>query len=852
MKKYVLGLFLFVHFTNQAHVPLKARFSFIAGCFLGITGQLAGVLKFNESVIQPQNIFSNNPYDKARTQAYISVISAMTMHALWSYSFLLFDHETLMDEYCNNYVTPYKSFYDGIKHGFTRSPITSYAELITKIQNKIIKKKSYEAVKPDITFDAVAGAEVAKKALEDIVSYLNNPAEYTRLGARVPKGILLTGNPGNGKTLLARATAGQAQCTFIDVKGSEFVELYVGVAAGRIRDLFKQARKYAPCIVFIDEIDAIGKKRGASTTNSEIEQALNQLLTEMDGFDQNKNPIIVIAATNTPDSLDAALLRSGRFDRQITVPYPKIEDREAILQVHLKKIKAIDSLNILDIADKTAGFSGSDLENLVNQATILASHQQQEYVTNENFDEAIKSVAKKVTKSFVATGVKETFESVAGAQEAKEELQDVVTFLKDPKKITSLGAKPPRGVLLTGDPGNGKTLLARSLAGEAHCQFLSVSASEITGKFIGDGVAIVKDIFTQARNHAPCIIFIDEIDAIGKKRTSDGANSEYDKTLNQLLTEMDGFLKDEDPIIIVAATNRPDILDPALIRPGRFDRIIHVPFPIPAEREEILKIHAQKIKLASDVNFKDIARVTTGFSGAQLKHLILQAATLASKRNAECVAMEDIQESRNIIIMGKETHNLGLSDEEKKITAFHEAGHALVTLLKPHNKYPLYNVTIVPRSQALGLTVSVPEKEIYSMNQQDLLTRMQIALGGRIAEEIAFGQPSTGASNDFEQVTTIARNMVCKFGMSSLGTVVYSQPTSIGDFVHSQETSSKIDAAVSAIIQDTYNKTYTLLMENKDKLEKLAYALLEKETLYANEIYELLGIAPRTCHILGR
>lgn len=447
-----------------------------------------------------------------------------------------------------------------------------------------------------------------------------------------------------------------------------------------------------------------------------------------------------------------------------------------------------------------------------------------------------KEIKEKEAKQEKAIDVK--FDSVAGAIEAKEALQEMVDFIKNPEKYNKFGAKIPKGILLSGSPGNGKTLLAKAVAGEADCNFIQVSGSEFVDVFVGEGAYRIRSLFKKARDKAPCIIFIDEIDSLGPKRGGFSSH-EYDQTLNQLLVEMDGFNSDK-LVIVIGATNRPDMLDEALLRPGRFDRHIEIPNPDVKCREEILKVHTKNKLLDSNVDLKKIAQATTGFSGAELANLVNEAAIIASKQNKECIVMSDIEEARDKIILGSESKTIVLSDEEKKTTAYHEAGHALINLLLSDNTNPLYKITIVPRGNALGLTVSLPEKDSYSLTKDQILANIKVAMGGRVAEELVFNKITTGASNDFEQATAKAKYMVCNAGMSKLGPVIYKQ--NMNGTAYSQKTAEKIDEEVQNILQDCYAQAKQLLLDNRDMLDKLANALLEKETLSGNEIYELLGL----------
>jgi cell division protease FtsH len=464
----------------------------------------------------------------------------------------------------------------------------------------------------------------------------------------------------------------------------------------------------------------------------------------------------------------------------------------------------------------------------------------------------IFSMGKSKARMFMPSTIKETFVSVAGAEEAKEELQDIIDYLRNPKKYRRLGAKMTRGVLLIGEPGNGKTLLARAVAGEANCPFFSVSGSDFIEVFVGVGAARVRDLFQQARRHAPSIVFIDEIDAVGRHRGSGlgGGHDEREQTLNQLLTEMDGFLQMNDtPVIVIAATNRPDVLDKALLRPGRFDRQVHVPFPDLRSREAILKIHAGTVKMDQvNVDLHKVARGTPGFSGADLANLINKAAIEASKEEVDFITVHHLENARDQILLGKEITTIMLTEEDKKIIAYHESGHALARLLMPECTSPLHKVTIIPRGKALGVTHSMPEREKYITSKEEMEAEVISALGGRAAEEIIFQRLTTGAYSDFQAATDIVRKMVCSYGMvpEELGTILYVQDHH--QYQYSEKTSEKIDEAVRRIMESCYKRCLQLFKDNRDKLDLLANTLLEKETMYAGEIYQLLNIEPRIEH----
>ncbi len=446
---------------------------------------------------------------------------------------------------------------------------------------------------------------------------------------------------------------------------------------------------------------------------------------------------------------------------------------------------------------------------------------------------------------------KVTFDDVAGIDEAKRELEEVVDFLKDPKKFTKLGARIPHGVLLVGPPGTGKTLLARAIAGEADVPFMSISGSDFVEMFVGVGASRVRDLFTQGKKHAPCIIFIDELDAVGRHRGAGlgGGHDEREQTLNQLLVEMDGFESNEG-VIIMSATNRPDVLDPALLRPGRFDRQVVVPLPDIRGREKIFKVHVNKVPVDKDADMAILARGTPGFSGADIENLVNEAALRAARFDKKTVEMSDFEYAKDKVLMGTERKSLVISEEEKRITAYHEAGHALVGKLIPGTD-PLHKVTIIPRGRALGLTMQLPTNERHTYPKQYLLNNIAILLGGRAAEELVLHDFTTGAGNDIERATELARKMVCEWGMSeNMGPLTYGKKDEqifLGrEFAthkdYSEETAKKIDAEVSMIVRDGYERSKTLLSEKIEVLNKLAQELLLKEVLNADEVDEIIGI----------
>ena len=451
-----------------------------------------------------------------------------------------------------------------------------------------------------------------------------------------------------------------------------------------------------------------------------------------------------------------------------------------------------------------------------------------------------------------------TFKDVAGVDEAKEELREIIEFLREAQKFQKLGGRIPKGVLLVGHPGTGKTLLARAVAGEANVPFFSISGSDFVEMFVGVGASRVRDLFEQGKKNAPCIIFIDEIDAVGRHRGAGlgGGHDEREQTLNQLLVEMDGFESNEG-VILIAATNRPDVLDPALLRPGRFDRRVVVPLPDVRGREEILRVHTRKIPLGDDVDLSILARGSPGFSGAEISNMVNEAALNAARYNRKAVLQYDFELAKDKVMMGAERKSLLLTEEEKKVTAYHEAGHALVAALMPHSD-PLHKVTIIPRGMALGVTMQLPETDRHNYTREYLCTRLAVAMGGRIAEEIFLNQMSTGAGSDIETATETARKMVCEWGMSSLGPLTFGKKEEqifLGrelsqhrDF--SEETAKEIDSEVRRLVNTAYDKAKTIIESNREILVRIALALLEREVLDSTELKLIMEDKPLPARVI--
>jgi ATP-dependent metalloprotease FtsH len=710
-----------------------------------------------------------------------------------------------------------------------------------------------------VTFHDVAGQDAAVAELREISDYLADPERYAGLGVKIPKGVLLYGPPGCGKTLLARALAGEAGATFYSITGSDFVELYVGVGAARARELFREARENAPAIVFIDELDAIGRRRvgggsGAVATGSreEQDQALNSILAEMDGFSA-MHGIIVVGATNRPDVLDPALLRPGRFDRSVGLEFPDERGREEILRVHARGKPLARGADLVAIARRAVGMTGADLANVLNEAGLLAARAGRSQIAQGELEGALTRIEEAPERqrrlairdrsvgqrSLAAEQV--AFADVAGLDEALAEVAEVRDYLADPERFTSMGARIPRGFLLAGPPGCGKTLLARAVAGEANAAFFSIAGSELTEVFVGEGAARVRDLFSEARGVAPAIVFIDELDAIGAQRGASlsGGGREMDQTLNQLLTELDGF-GDRSGVVVMAATNRPELLDPALVRPGRFDRQIAIDLPDREGRRQILELHANGKPLAPEVSLDRVAALTPGLSGADLANVLNEAALLAARHGRREIGMDLIDEGIERALAGVGSGRV-MSDEERRVVAYHEAGHGLVARALSEETI-VHKLSIVPRGRRLGLAWLPEATERQLRSRSEMIDRMAVLLAGRAAEVMVFGESSEGAGNDLARVSDMARRMVCELGM---GERVRALPIAANGAdpraTVSDETARLIDQDVRQLVEEAERRAQEVLAGSRDSLDAVARALLERETLTLDDVDEMVG-----------
>ncbi len=718
--------------------------------------------------------------------------------------------------------------------------------------------RKIEAQEGDVTFADVAGQDDAVIELREISDFLSRPERFTAVGSRMPKGILLFGPPGCGKTLVARALAGEASASFYSISGSDFAEMYVGVGAARVRELFKEARANAPAIVFIDELDSVAGRRtgGAGTvatgSGNEQEQALNQILAEMDGFSPTEG-IMLVGATNRPDTLDPALLRPGRFDRSIGLELPDENGRHAILEVHAKGRPLAADADLEAIAERAVGMTGADLASVVNEAGLLAGRGDETRISQTHLTQALARVLeaperqRRLSMRDRSVGQRTlsedrtTFADVAGADDAIEELRELKDYLGSPGRFTEMGARIPRGYLLSGPPGCGKTLLARAVAGEANAAFISVAGTEFVQRYVGEGAARVRDLFAEARSMAPAILFIDEIDAVGGTR---GAmlndHTERHQTLNQILVELDGF-SPRAGVVVVAATNRPDTLDPALVRPGRFDRQVTMELPDRDARRAILDVHAAGKRLGPDAELDTVARLTRGMAGADLANVINEAALLAARARAESITMTNLEEAIDRAGLG-----IGgvrkMTDEDRRAIAYHEAGHGLVAMALPGGR-ALHKLTIIPRGRSLGAAYLPAADERHTHSRSLLVERMATLLGGRTAESIVFGELGDVASSDLAAVASLARQMVSQLGMSeAVGAINYAEEVGYdGRRVHSEETARLIDSEVRRLVEEAGAMARKVLTGSRQSLDRVAEALIEHETLTLEEVEEIVN-----------
>jgi ATP-dependent metalloprotease FtsH len=681
-------------------------------------------------------------------------------------------------------------------------------------------KKTETAKDP---FAEVAGAQSAKDQLKQAVDLFANKSSYSQIGAQVSKGMLLVGAPGNGKTSLARAFAKAAKCNFISTTGSALLgDKFIGSGVERVAELFKKANELSPVVVFIDELDALGSRD--KTLENHI-PTLNSLLEKMDGFDQSKQ-IYIIGATNRPEALDPALKRSGRLDLQVYVSMPNLALREEILKIHSAKVKLAADVDLADLASKTGGFSGADLKNLVNQAALGAVKRGSQVVEQVDFTAALSLVC--AGRHFDPQS-KLTFADVVGATVAKAEMAQVVDCLKSPTKYQALKARPASGMLLIGQSGNGKSMLARALAGEANCAFYHHSAMDFVADATGRGLEKLRSIFKEASQNGPAVIFIDEIEAIATVRSQ--ASAFQIALLDEFLVQMKDLSKSN--VVVIGATNREGLIDPSITKSGKLERLVWVPYLSKTERVQLFNKLIEPAWLASGVDLDLLAGKTIGFSGANLVELVNAAKLEASQADRTQIEMLDFMAALSRLKIGQVNPAVQQTVEQLKATAYHESGHALVGMLNSQKAMSLDLISLVPRNSlglgSLGITTFEPTEHKYGHSEAECLAIIQTCMGGKAAEELILGVTSSGVANDLEQATNLATKMVCKFGMSKLGPVAL-------DF---KDSDAKKE--IGRILNESYQQAKQLLADKIDLLHKLAGELLQKEELTGAEAQAIIA-----------
>lgn len=725
-----------------------------------------------------------------------------------------------------------KDAMDNIAIGLERS-LTSGVELITH--------------DPSIRLDDVVGIDDCKQDIQELIDFLKRGEELKSIGAKLPKGVMMVGPPGVGKTMLAKAIANEAGVPFYGVSATFFQSMWRGEGAGRIRNLYSQARKSPAAIVFIDEIDALG---GTMTdSGSRRTQELNQILIELDGIGGHAN-VITIGATNIEDSLDPAFMRSGRFDRKIYFGLPDKDARKVLFERYLKKVKVEEDINFEELSKVSFNFSGADVAACVNEAAIQAVRNGRKKINFDDLEEATRRIAVDAGHKLNTAGMNLSkvpdlnvkLNDVKGMDEAKAEAEEVVALLKNADLVQKSGLKSPHGVLLVGPPGTGKTMLAKAIANEAGVAFYALSGTDFVQMWVGLGAKRVRAVYEQARRSGkPAIVFIDEIDAVGGHRVRDrgfGGQTEHNNTLNQLLVEMDGFGRHK--VLTIGATNNPQALDKALLRAGRFDRRIDVPLPNLEGREAILNHHIKELTLDTTVNLLEIARMTVFNSGADLANIINEAGLIAVRHGRLKLNQVDLIQAIQRVHFGMHrSQNIVL--EDLWATAYHEAGHTIVSFLR-NRMDRIQVVTIIPSGNALGYMWSVAKDDYFhhSKGKTELLTDIEVSLGGMVAERLHKGENTQGVSSDLENVARVARGMVRRFGM---GSFPLSTEKAFGEWNEdkaSPETELRIETETMEIVQDCMKTVEGLLSSRRKELDQLAAALVEKETLYYRDIVSIL------------
>ena len=690
---------------------------------------------------------------------------------------------------------------------------------------------------------SIVGAEKAKAEVSDLIRCLKDPKPYLRLGAELPQGLFISGPPGCGKTLFAKALAKESGRNLIQISGDRFWDEIFFKNESWIEPLFDAAREQAPCVILVDGFDTFDFLRHFVIYHFLVTRLKREI--ELMGGEQD---LFLVITARDIQNMGQHFLSSNRACQILHVDYPSKKERIELLTLYSKGFKLDAKCDLEALAFLTLSFSPTDLKEIFHLGARSAAAKKQETIHQIDLELGAKRVAKanaeqskgpdspaKLSDPF---GKKVTFSDVGGCHEAKEELAELVSFLKDPAQFSKLGARAPKGILCVGPPGCGKTLLARAVAGEAGCNFFHCSGSDFQDKWVGSGVSRVREVFQTAKANAPAILFIDEIDAVGGKRLSDpqAAAREFNSTLNQILIELDGFDSAEG-LLVMGATNLPKLLDEALLRSGRFDRQIVISTPCLPERFEILKIHSKNLPLAETIDLDHTARMTTGLSGADLANLLNEAALIAGREEAQKIGSKHLREAFDKIQLGRERKSLKISEKEKRHTAYHEAGHTIVGLVLDTGT-EVDKVTIMPRGVALGITHFVPKGENVSFWKQQAINTLAQSLGGLAAEKFFIGDTSSGVSSDLKHATQLAKQMVAHWGMSDeLGLAAFGNDLS-------EETRRLVDVEVKKLLDRAYALAAKIIEDYQAQIEQIVTGLLEKETLYRSDLLAIMEPLP--------
>ena len=733
--------------------------------------------------------------------------------------------------------------------------------------SKMLSKDSAEKGKADVKWDDVIGMETAKRDAWEIVQFIKDASKVKAMGGTMIKGVLMVGPPGCGKTYLAKAMASECKLPFLSAVGSEFVAIFMGMGAARIKSLFKKARQLAAveggCIIFIDEIDSFALPRsedqgfGSTTSNN---ATINQFLTELDGLRKRENHIVVIAATNVPpEKLDSAIMRSGRFDRKISIDKPTSVEREALISYYLKKVSSDPAIDVTVIAEKAQWFSPADIHNMVREASVLVMRDRRPHVTQEDLLKAMNDVMANLEKTgeekILSNKVNVKWDEVIGMTSAKEEAWELVDLLKDRNRLKSVGGKIVKGILLLGPPGCGKTYLAKAMATESGFPFISAVGSDLVGIYVGEGAKKMKSIFKEARQLAKaeggCIVFFDEIDTFATHRVEErgyGGGISHNATINQFLMEIDGLRQQENNIVVIAATNVPESkLDSAILRAGRIERKIYVNLPNLKERIDLFKFYLTKVTTDESVDPQMLGRKTLWFSPSDIDSMIREAGLIALRDKREHINNKDLSDAYDRILYGAKSNTI-LSPAEKEWVAYHESGHAIIGYML-HPTDDVIKATIIPRKGALGFVAPRPREEVHIRKKEWFQAQIKVLLASYAAETIKYSTTGSGVSADFQMAMGFAHSMVWQYGMGKSGRL-----GNWGDLVGaygqsfiSEKTKEILDDDVQSILQECLVEVAGILNANRQLLDYFAQELLAKGELEYDEIeaiFQKFGIKP--------